>query len=263
MNQVGNHEMVERFVSDGFVKIEGAFPSELAERGREILWRQIGLSPDDPSGWTKQVVWAYDESFDPVFDRAANTPRLHEAFDALVGPGRWAPRREVGMFPIRFPVDPPDDDRGWHIDGSIDRGDGTYAVNLRSQGRALLMLFLFSDVGPDDAPTRIRVGSHLDVPGVLEPFGEEGAEFFTLGPLVDAASAHRPVAHATGRAGEVFLCHPFLVHAAREHTGTRPRFMSQPALPLKEPLALDRPDGDYSPVERAVRLGLRASGRAG
>jgi hypothetical protein len=45
--------------------------------------------------------------------------------------------------------------------------------NLRSEGSALLMLFLLSDVG-DDAPTRIRVGSHVDVPALLASAGERG-----------------------------------------------------------------------------------------
>lgn len=33
-----------------------------------------------------------------------------------------------------------------------------------------------------------------------------------------------------GRGGTVYLCHPFLVHAAQPHRGTRPRFMAQPPL---------------------------------
>jgi hypothetical protein len=45
---------------------------------------------------------------------------------------------------------------------------------VRSDDRALLMLFLFSDVGPDDAPTRIRVGSHLLLPLLLAPAGDAG-----------------------------------------------------------------------------------------
>jgi hypothetical protein len=46
--------------------------------------------------------------------------------------------------------------------------------------RALLVLFLFSDVGEDEAPTRIRVGSHLDVRGILEPAGDAGLSFTPL-----------------------------------------------------------------------------------
>jgi hypothetical protein len=118
------------------------------------------------------------------------------------------------------------------------------------------MLFLFSEVTEADAPTRIRVGSHLDVPPVLEPYGEQGASFLELGPKVAEASAHRPLAHATGRPGDVCLCHPFLVHAAQPHHGTNPRFMAQPPLLPAEPYALDRPDGDHSAVEFAIRRGL-------
>jgi hypothetical protein len=39
-----------------------------------------------------------------------------------------------------------------------------------------------------------------------------------------------PEATATGVAGTVFLCHPFLVHAAQRHRGATPRFLAQPPL---------------------------------
>ncbi|WP_243713205.1 phytanoyl-CoA dioxygenase family protein, partial [Actinomadura sp. 6K520] len=103
-------------------------------------------------------------------------------------------------------------------------------MNAASRGRALLMLFLFSDVGEDDAPTRIRAGSHLDVPPILAPAGDEGLPFMDLAAEAVPASEHRPVALATGQAGDVYLCHPFLVHAAQPHHGTEPRFMAQPPL---------------------------------
>jgi len=48
----------------------------------------------------------------------------------------------------------------------------SWRVNINSRGRALLMLFLFSDVGEQDAPARIRVGSHLEVAKILEAAGE-------------------------------------------------------------------------------------------
>ena len=122
------------------------------------------------------------------------------------------------------------------------------------------MLFLFSEVGADDAPTRIRVGSHLDVPEILNRYGEDGASGLILSPEVEAASAHRPLALATGSPGDVFLCHPFLVHAAQPHHGTRPRFMAQPPLMPAAPYELERADGAYSPVETAIRRGLRRKG---
>jgi hypothetical protein len=161
----------------------------------------------------------------------------------------------LGTFPIRFPSSGDPGDAGWHIDGSYRIGDELW-VNLSSRERALLMLFLFSDVGPDDAPTRIRVGSHLDVPRVLEPAGETGLPYQQVVPRLCRLDEH-PLALATGRAGDVYLCHPFLVHAATwPHRGTAPRFIAQPPLTPVAPLRLERADGAYSPVEIAVRIGL-------
>ncbi len=133
----------------------------------------------------------------------------------------------------------------------------SWRANVRSKGRALLMLFLFSDVGEEDAPTRIRIGSHLAIAKQLAPAGEDG---LTLGELAAngfAETAHLPEALATGNAGTVYLCHPFLVHSAQPHHGTRPRFMAQPPLlPVGE---MDPGRTDASPVERAIALAL-ASG---
>jgi hypothetical protein len=83
-------------------------------------------------------------------------------------------------------------------------GEQGYWLNLRSRGRALLMLFLFSDVGPDDAPTRIKVGSHLDVPPFLVAAGDRGMSFFAACAAMDAAGAraqvHGQAAPESGRA---------------------------------------------------------------
>jgi Phytanoyl-CoA dioxygenase (PhyH) len=140
------------------------------------------------------------------------------------------------------------------VEGNFAGPDGEPRVDLRCHGRALLLLFLFADVGPDDAPTRVRVGSHLDVPPFLADAGDEGRDWFELCGDVVPASADRPVAHADGAAGDVFVCHPFLVHAAQPHRGTGPRLMAQPPLVPTGALTLD--EAPPSPVADAVRRGL-------
>ena len=69
-------------------------------------------------------------------------------------------------------------------------------------------------------------------------------------------TAGRPEVLATGEAGTVYLCHPFLVHAAQAHLGRYPRFMAQPPLYPADAFQLQRNDGTYSPVESAIRMGL-------
>ncbi|MGW7254426.1 phytanoyl-CoA dioxygenase family protein [Streptomyces sp. NPDC054834] len=253
-------ELVERFLEDGFVKIEGAFPARVAEDGARLLWKETGYDPEDPSTWKDPVHWVLAMAQGP-FAAAANSPALHEAFDLLVGEGRWEPRYHLGAFPLRFPHDDEPDDAGWHIDGSyVPEGETWPYANLRSRRRALLMLFLFSEVTEDNAPTRIRVGSHLDVPRLLEPYREEGVSSLEIAPRLVEASAHRRLAYATGRPGDVWLCHPFLVHAAQPHHGTKPRFMAQPSLDPAVPYELERADGNYSAVEFAIRRGLAREG---
>jgi hypothetical protein len=55
---------------------------------------------------------------------------------------------------------------------------------------------------------------------------------------------------ATGPAGTVYLCHPFLVHAAQPHRGREPRFLAQP--PLLPAGGFD-PQLPPSPVQIAIR----------
>jgi hypothetical protein len=252
---------IDQFICDGFVRIKAAFPRDVADEGRSILWRDAGCDEADPTTWKKPVIrlGIYGQE---AFVKAANTPILHKAFDQLVGPGRWLPRMNLGTFPVRFPSRDDPGDTGWHVDTSFppDTADVSdyfdWRVNITSKGRALLMLFLFSDVGEKDAPTRIRVGSHLDVARLLAPAGENGRSLRDLAVHGFVETKARREVLATGESGTVFLCHPFLVHAAQPHRGARPRFLAQPALLPAEPFLLNRTNGLYSPVEQAIRIAL-------
>lgn len=156
-----------------------------------------------------------------------------------------------GTIPVRFPHDADPGDAGWHVESSFPTAGGWH-TNVRSKGRGLLALFLLTDVGPADAPTRVRVGSHTDAATVLAGAGEAGLGGAELSPLVDRASADRPTTYATGAAGDVYLCHPFLVHEASwPHRGSTPRIIAQPGVALLEPFRLTDRAGTY-PVEAAI-----------
>lgn len=256
MKDALKEDEIEDFINWGFLKIEDAFPRELADAGREILWKDTGVDPKDPSTWTRPVIRLGDYSQEP-FRLAANTPILHTAADQLAGKGRWAMCGSLGTFPIRFPSAEDPGDAGWHADASFYGEDGSMRLNMHSRGRALLMLFLFSDTEIDDAPTRILAGSHLDVPALLEPAGEKGLSFVELAQKL-TTTLDRDVVYATGKAGTVYLCHPFLIHGAQPHRGRSPRFMAQPPLLPKadDSIKLIRDDASYSPVEAAIRIGL-------
>lgn len=258
MSTVLSDNDISQFINEGYIKLESVFSEETAAEARNILWKDTGCDPNDAGTWTKPVIRLGDYAQEP-FRKAVNNPLLHAAFDQLVGKKRWLPRNSLGSFPIRFPGNEAPNDTGWHVEASFpDDGPNDYMqwrINIYSKGRALLMLFLFSDVSIDDAPTRIKPGSHLTVARLLAPYGDSGLSFMELASRLNATAPDNDV-FATGKPGTVYLCHPFLVHAAQPHHGKNPRFMAQPALLPAEQMQIERTDKNYSPVEIAIRKGI-------
>lgn len=253
-------KQIDSFINDGFIKIEHAFSSEIAHDCRTILWKATQCNPNNPDSWTQPVIRIGELGLEP-FKKAANTPILHHAFDQLVGKGNWLPRLTLGSFPIRFPCKEPAKDTGWHVDASFAGEDANnyfeWRINIHSKARGLLMLFLFSDVTEKDAPTIIKVGSHFEVAKILEPEGEKGLSFMELTQRLNTISAKEEIV-ATGKAGTVYLCHPFIVHAGQDHQGTTPKFMAQPALLTKNDFNINKMHTLLCPVEKAILAGLRS-----
>ena len=247
----------DAFVRDGYAVVRGAFGADTAGACREMIWDALagrGIDPDDRATWAPPLVRINCPDGEP-FAAAGTSPRLHAAYDELIGAGRWVPRAGVGgTVPVRFPSEEHPEDVGYHIEGSYWGGEEWW-VNVRSRDRGLLALFLFSDVGPGDAPTRLIVGSHLFVPPVLAPAGEDGMPGTGVPDGLRPSILCRLAAEATGRAGDVYLCHPFIVHTATwPHRGTMPRMMAQPGVAVPGGFPLD--GSDPSPVARAIVRGL-------
>ena len=215
-------DQVQSFLDDGFMKVDDAFSRDLAQDCRNELWAEMGLSPDRPETWTEPVVRIGSMS-SPPFVAAANTPLLHAAYDTLVGENRWLAPQGLGTFPIRFPSNESVGDDGWHVDMSFGTESPDFMewrVNVVSRGRALLMLFLFSDVGPNDAPTRIRKGSHATIARELLPHGKAGATLRQLSAEGYASTQECAIAFHPEAAGTAYLCHPLLRHVAHQQHRT-------------------------------------------
>lgn len=258
MSEVLSKKEIEQFVLNGFVRIDKAFSREIANKALTILWNDLPCEKSDSSTWTEPVIRLGMYTQQPFID-SVNTEKLYSAFNQLVGKEKWIPCRSVGAFPIRFPSDRQPNDTGKHVDASFPGNDPDnfmeWRVNVKSKGRALLMLILYSDVSENDAPTVIYKGSHADVARLLNQEGDWGLSFIELARKLDGLPEREEV-YAIGEAGTVYLCHPFLVHSAQAHKGITPKFMAQPPLLLRKELSVSDSEVGCSPVERAIRLAL-------
>ncbi len=87
-------------------------------------------------------------------------------------------------------------------------------MNIRSRARGLLALFVFTDVGRQDAPTRLLRGSHLAVPQFLASYGEAGtgsdADFPDSGlqPSTTWGSAKTGPGHEKANSSPMNSCTP-------------------------------------------------------
>jgi hypothetical protein len=247
---------IEHFITEGYIRLDNAFSLETANAAVDILWNDIPFDRSDPGTWTEPVVRLGMYTQKPFID-SINSPELYKIFDQLVGAGRWFPCRSVGAFPLRFPSEKIPNDTGKHVDASFPGDDAAaeWRINVKSRGRALLMLILYSDVTENDAPTIIYKRSHIDVARLLHKYGDAGLSFMQLAKKLDQLP-ERETVYASGKPGTIYLCHPFLVHAAQAHKGNNPRFLAQPPLFLRKELVIANGDVGYAPVEEAIRLGV-------
>jgi|GEM_PF-312420 len=254
-------ERVAAFIRDGYWPLRGVVAPEIVAACRRDVTAalaQAGVDDADPTTWTRPVV-RLDTPRTDAMSQVRNHPRLLSICDRLLGPGRRRPRHDLGgTTPVRFPSPEDPGDAGWHIDGSYDVG-GQWWTNVFSKERGLLLLVLLSDVNEASAPTELLVGSHLDVPRVLEPHGRTGTLFDAA--WLPASTFERARVLATGAAGDMFVCHPFLVHRATwPHHGARPRALAQPEIAHDPPFSLE-PRPDLHPVEHAICKALASHGR--
>ncbi|CAD5277056.1 MULTISPECIES: phytanoyl-CoA dioxygenase [unclassified Imperialibacter] len=258
MSEILSRKEIEQFVLSGFVRIDNAFSQETAEAAVDILWNDLPCDRSNPSTWAEPVIRLGMYTQAPFID-SINTPKLYAVFNQLIGKDKWIPCQSVGTFPVRFPSVQQPNDTGKHVDASFPGNDPgnflEWRVNIKSKGRALLMLILYSDVSKNDAPTVIYKGSHIDVVSLLSKEGDQGLSFMALANKLEGLPKRGEV-YATGKAGTVYLCHPFLIHSAQPHRGIAPKFMAQPPLLLRGELSISDADVGYTPVEQAIRLAL-------
>jgi hypothetical protein len=229
---------IASFARDGFVRVSDAVPLDVVAEVRAAAAARVPLGCTD--SWFLGYASVYDL---PVLVQAL-TPAVRDAFESLTGKGRWHLAANWG-FPTRLPG-PGGPAVGWHIDGDW------FTHHLPSGEQVLSPIFLWDDVGPDDGPTLLAVGSHHAVARLLNDAEPEGVPGEEIGRFVNRQLPVGETVAATGSAGDVIICHPFLAHSVNPVGPMRPRYISNVAVHGFAALNLDASTAELLPVERAI-----------
>lgn len=269
---------IDQFIEDGYVRVENCFGREdaaqfIAEANRRISseperWvkdygqpgdeRLRDYRAEDPATWVRAQI---DLGSARHVDYTRFAPRLWAAICQLLGgPDRIATSAWHDHFCVNLndraedgPEVPALDWRGWHID------DPSRRVRLGEYSNGLLLVMLFSDVDVGGGGTFIVPES---VPLVAQALAAdpEGVDLVDRAFAQDITRRCTRRVELTGKTGDVFLCHPFMIHTASANASGRIRWMSNPMIRVNEWLSF-APDatGPLAPVELAVSRALQAS----
>jgi hypothetical protein len=231
---------IEEFETRGFVRVRGLVPRHSILQCHAALSSRIGQaqrsSPSDD-----EFIQIREEIRNDDLDEC-QTRDFESFFDQFVYPNRiawhrhkswgwWSigrPRRHAGSW--RIPGE------GWHWDGL------SLPLDPVSGRLGLVVLCLFTDVAPRGGATLLVAGSHNRALSYLAGSGKTAShpqavravigrmclEKCSFGRATLAAANECLAAHlggvsiheATGDAGDLFVCHPLLMHAASSNHRT-------------------------------------------
>ena len=249
MNALSNAE-VQHFLEHGYIRVPGAVPKDVCAQWEQDAFDRLGYNAQDPSTWEKDRTHMPGQKGVEVKDFSpeayAKMCALAGGEDRLEHPARWSDafivnlgERATEEWRPASPKSP-----GWHVDGDF------FLHFLDSREQALLILVLWTDVVHQGGPTYLATDSVPVISRYLadHPEGVEPNGFHFTARVAECSQ----FAEATGEAGDVFLVHPFTLHATSQNILRRPRIITNPTLVLKEPMKYSRPDGNYSLVEQRV-----------
>ena len=182
-----------------------------------------------------------------VADMEVIAPRLWEAVTRLLGgaemvrqPARISNALICNYRTTALP-------QAWHVDGD-------FFVHYPDSGeQALLIFILWSDVSAGEGATEIAPGATSSVLHLLAdaPGGLTTAQL-PIGRLVARTDERMAL---TGNAGDAWILHPLTAHQSAPNPAGDPRFISNPAVSLREPMRLTQVSGE-SALEEYTRKQL-------
>lgn len=245
------NDQIQHFIERGFIHLTDCFPRDFAYEWTEAAFPRLGYDPNDPATWEKPIVHMPTEEFISVLEFAPKA--WHAMAQLLGGEDRMQENLRWGNgFIVNFSlgadrewVPPSPEAGGWHKDGDF------FWHFLDSPEQGLLVIVIWRDIAPQGGGTFMASDSVKHVAQYLLE-NRDGVHPFE-GKFGDFITECHDFLEATGKAGDVILMHPYMLHASSQNHSGKARFITNPPVALKEPMNFNRENpADFSPVERCV-----------
>jgi hypothetical protein len=246
---------VDHFIQHGYVVVKDCFDPESARPWIDRAWVRFGYDPHDPTEWTEKRIHL---SALASVDARSFAPKAWTAAVQLLGgedrtelPWQWNDGfiANLGVGDDR-PWQPPSAEvSGWHKDGDF------FRHFLDSPEQGLLTIVLWTDMYHQGGGTYIAADSVAVVARYLaeHPEGVLPTDF----DFQELARQCTSFVELTGRAGDVVLMHPYMLHATSQNVIKHGRLITNPPIALRQPMHFDRTrPSEHSPVERAALYAL-------
>ena len=228
-------QQAQQFLERGYIHLPLAVPANFIDMAMEGFWTRLGYDEHDPSTWQETRIHMPQQR---SWDLREVAPDVWEAASALVG----GPERvTVPPFPwtdsfivnLGIGADEPWTEPsvavpGWHKDGDF------FRHFLDSPEQGLLTLVFYTDVVHQGGATLIIPESV----GVMARYLAEHPEGIRPDDIdyPSLLSQCSDVVEATGGAGDVYLLHPFILHAQSQNILRKVRVIANPPIQLVEPM---------------------------
>ena len=257
---MGKHEgvdarsVVEELARTGVVKLERAFSADDAARMRDVVWNELSrryqIERGDPSTWNRHEPTGLKSTKKSLTFAPICGPVVAVVLDELFGAGRWERPKQYGNVLVTMP-----NATEWRVPHEIWHAD--FPPTLPADRITVVKVWaLFDDVEAGGGGTPQLAGSHALFARYLAHTDERDYERVKLGflrshpwlkelsndngdPERNAVFMDQPtlidgvllrVIECTGKAGDVYVTHPWTFHSIAANATERPRLMRSAAI---------------------------------
>ena len=246
----------EEFLKNYMVHLKGALPRSLCEDWVQDYFTRMGIDESDPST-IPQDANGFAERTRSIPVQEASPMRWDAMCELLGGEDRIDERTRNFNNSFNLNVNngadevwkgPSSESPGWHKDGWF------FRHFLDSPEQALLCLVIWRGIKPQSGGTFYAPDSVPLICRDLLAHPEGLPHTRGWGRFISECKDFREV---TAETGDIIILHPFMLHAASQNPSGRIRFMNNKVVSLTEPMQFNRPDGDYSALEKSILQALK------